>query len=105
MYLRLKTINRSPAGWIGFRFELQEEIGKPSIYGDGLSFNQLTRDESNIVSDRFAKYEIEHEPGDRLVFNDGWVDQAQSVLFSVFLLDLTPGPVFYIEQIPHLPAS
>lgn len=105
LHLQLNIINRSPASWIGFRFELQEELGKASIYGDGLSFNQLTRDESGIVSSRFAKYEIEHEPGDRLVFNDGWVDQSQSVLFSVFLLDLTPGPVFYIEQLPHLPAS
>jgi len=105
LHLRLRTINRSPASWIGFRIELQGELGKPSIYGDGLSFNQLTRDESDILSDRFARYEVEHEPGDSLVFNDGWVDQYDAVLFSVFLLDLTPGPVFYIEQTPFLPAS
>jgi len=105
LHLRLRTMNSSPASWIGYRIELQEELGKPSIYGDGLSFNQLTRDESSILSDRFARYEVEHEPGDSLVFNDGWVDQKDAVMFSVFLLDLTPSPVFYIEQIPFLPAS
>lgn len=105
MHIRFRVLNRSPASWIGFRFELQEELGQASIYGDGLSFNQLTRDESAILSSRFARYEVEHEPGDRLVFNDGWVDQSQSVDFSIFLLDLTPSPVFYIEQVPFLPAS
>jgi len=105
LHIKYDVMNNSSASWIGFRFELQEELGTPSIYGDGLSFNQITRDDSNILSDRFAKYEVEHEPGDRLVFNDGWVDQSDRVRFSIFLLDLTPAPVFYIQQIPHLPAS
>ncbi len=105
MHIRFRTLNRSPASWIGFRFELQEELGKASIYGDGLSFNQLTRDESDILSNRFMRYEVEHEPGDRLVFNDGWVDQSDEVEFTVFLLDLTPTSIFYIEQVPFLPAS
>lgn len=105
MHIHFRTLNRSQASWIGFRFELQEELGKASIYGDGLSFNQLTRDETDILSNRFSRYEVEHEPGDRLVFNEGWVDQSDSVNFTVFLLDLTPTPTFYIEQIPYLPAS
>ena len=105
LHMRLQVENLSAASWIGFRLELQEELGKASIYGDGLSFNQLTRDESSILSNRFSKYEVEHEPGDRLVFVDGWVDPYQSVEFTIFLLDLTPSPVFYIEQVPYLPAS
>lgn len=105
LHIRFQTLNQSDASWIGFRFELQEELGKASIYGDGLSFNQLTRDETDIISNRFARYEVEHEPGDRLVFNDGWVDRSDQVDFQVFLLDLTPTSIFYIEQVPHLPAS
>lgn len=105
LHIQFRTLNRSDAGWIGFRFELQEELGRASIYGDGLSFNQLTRDGTNILSDKFSKYEVEFEPADRLVFNTGTVDRAETVNFTIFLLDLTPSTIFYIEQVPYLPAS
>ena len=104
LYLQLETLNSSPAGWIGYGLELQKVRGEPSIYGDGLSFNQLNRDESAIVSDRFARYEVEYEPGDRLVFTGGWVDPRMAARFRLFLLDLSPNGVFYIEQQPQLPA-
>lgn len=104
LYLRLETLNQSEAGWIGYRLELQEIPGEASIYGDGLSFNQLTRDESAILSDRFSRYSVEHEPGDRLVFTDGIVDNQEQTVFSLFLLDLSPTETFYIEQQPQLPA-
>jgi len=104
LYLRLETLNQSEAGWIGYRLELQETPGEASIYGDGLSFNQLTRDESAILSDRFSHYTVEHEPGDRLVFTDGVVDNHEQTVFSLFLLDLSPKEIFYIEQQPQLPA-
>ena len=104
LHLRLETLNQSDAGWIGYRLELQETPGEASIYGDGLSFNQLTRDESAILSDRFSSYSIEHEPGDRLVFTEGVVDDREQAIFSLFLLDLSPKEVFYIQQQPQLPA-
>jgi len=105
LHLEIRAVNRSQAGWIGYHLELQEEFGKASIYGDGLSFNQLTRRSDNVLSSRFSSHELEYEPGDRLVFNDGWVDQSDMVDFRFFVLDLTPSPVFYIQQIPRIPSS
>lgn len=104
LYLQLETHNQSEAGWVGYRLELQEIPGEASIYGDGLSFNQITRDESSILSDRFHRYSIEHEPGDRLVFTEGTLDNHEQAVFSLFLLDLSPKETFYIEQQPQLPA-
>jgi hypothetical protein len=105
LHIELRTINRSEAGWIGFHLELQEEVGKASIYGDGLSFNQLTRQSDYVLSNRFANHELEYEPGDRLIFGNGWVDQMDMVDLRFFVLDLTPTPVFYIQQLPRVPSS
>ena len=105
LHLEIRSVNRSEAGWIGYHLELQEEIGKASIYGDGLSFNQLSRKSDNVLSSRFANHELEYEPGDRLIFRDGWVDRLDVVDFRFFVLDLTPTPVFYIHQVPRIPSS
>ena len=105
MHLQIVTLNISAASWIGYRFELQEEPGKPSIYGDGLSFNQIGRNQRDFLSDRFIRHEVEHEPGDRLVFEDGWVNQREYVEFNLYVLDLSPVDVFYLVQVPQLPAS
>lgn len=105
IHLQIVTHNISAASWIGYLFELQEELGKPSIYGDGLSFNQMTRNDKDFRSDRFLQHSVEFEPGDRLIFNDGWVNQREIVQFDLFVLDLSPTDVFYIVQVPQLPAS
>jgi hypothetical protein len=103
--LKFITRNISAAGWIGFRFELQEKLGTPSIYSDGLSFNQITRSDTDIRSSKFLEHSVEFEPGDRLVFEDGWVDQGETVEFNLLVLDLSPADIFYIVQVPQLPAS
>jgi hypothetical protein len=105
MHLKFVTHNITAASWIGFRFELQEKLGKPSIYGDGLSFNQITRNDEDIVSDRFIDHSVEFEPGDRLVFENGWVNQREEVQFKLYILDLSPADIFYLVQVPQLPAS
>lgn len=105
LHIRLITENQSAAAWIGYEISLQEELGKPSIYGDGLSFDQLSRSERNIVSDRFLEHIVEYEPGDSLFFNNGWVDLSEEVEFNFFVLDLTPVAEFYIVQQPYIPAS
>lgn len=105
IHLYIETVNDSSLAWIGFGFELQEELDKPSTYGDGLSFDQLSRSISDISSDRFARFEEQFEPGDRLVYLDGFVDAQTKVTTRFVVTDFTPVPEFYLYQKPLVPAS
>ena len=40
----------------------------PSVFGDGLSFDQRRSESENIVSDSFAEFSRDFEPYDRLRF-------------------------------------
>ena len=56
------VINRSRRVWGGFDLELQQELGTPSPYGDGLSFDQMGGFGARLGSDRFAANRQIFEP-------------------------------------------
>lgn len=105
LYMEIETINGSGLAWIEFEFELQEERGQPSVYGDGLSFNQREVGQKNLGSSRFAAYDSKFEPYDRLLFQEGKVDPGETVMFRLLITDLTPQPILYLVQDPRIPSS
>lgn len=105
MYLRVIAINASGLPWLEFEFELQEIRQQPSVYGDGLSFDQRRTGTDSFASDRFKRYDDRFEPYDRLIYYDGTVNPRESVEFTFLISDFTPRPVFYLVQDPRIPAS
>jgi hypothetical protein len=105
LHLRLVVHNGSGQGWVEFEFELQEQLGQPSDFGDGLSFNQRKLSDEGLQSDRFADYHRDYEPYDRLLFREGHVDPRSFATFGFFISDFTPDPVFYLRQDPRIPSS
>ena len=53
LHMRIEVTNNSKLPWIEFEFELQEQLNKPSVFGDGLSFDQRRTDSENISSANF----------------------------------------------------
>ncbi|MGI9414551.1 MAG: hypothetical protein ACR2PM_12830 [Hyphomicrobiales bacterium] len=95
--------NGTRRNWAGFDLELQEEIGQPSVYVDGLSFDQLgTFDDRVFTSDRFALFTDLTEPFDRIRFERGYVVPKATVRFQVYITDVTPKAEFYLVQEPQL---
>ena len=78
-YLRIVVLNNSGQAWVEFEFELQEIKDQPSMFGDGLSFDQRSTESENIWSDSFAEFSRDFEPYDRLLFRDGKVDPLADV--------------------------
>ncbi len=105
IHLQIITVNNSNLTWIGLGFELQEVINIASTYGDGLSFDQLGRRSSDIYSNRFSDFEDQFEPGDRLVYTNGHVNNKTSVTTRFIITDFTPVSEFYLYQDPLIPAS
>ena len=101
--IRLETLNNSGQAWSEFEFELQEILHQPSVFGDGLSFDQRTEDKETISSDGFAKFRRDFEPYDRLLFRDGKVDPGETVGFSFLITDYTPRTQFYLVLDPRIP--
>lgn len=99
------AVNGSGLAWSQFEFELQETLGEPSVYGDGLSFDQNRRDGDGIVSDAFGRFDRAYEPHDRLRFEDGFVDPGKQARFAFLISDFTPVAEFYLVQDPRIPAS
>ncbi len=66
-----RRAEQQQAAWIEFEFELQEHLGKASVFGDGLSFDQRRSESGNIWSESFQKYSRAFEPYDRLLFRKG----------------------------------
>lgn len=106
-FIRLVVVaaNGSGLAWTQFEFELQEELGQPSVYGDGLSFDQRRRDGDSIASDAFGRFDRAFEPYDRLLFEDGFVDPGKQARFEFLISDFTPVAEFYLVQDPRIPAS
>ncbi len=96
------VINRSKRVWGGFDLELQEELKKPSPYGDGLSFDQMGGFQAQLESDSFAANRQIYEPYDRVRFHDGSVDPGGQVRFRFFITDPTPVSEWYLLQEPRL---
>ena len=105
LYMRIEAVNGSGQAWVEFEFELQEIRDRPSVFGDGLSFDQRKETSGTISSDSFARYSRDFEPYDRLLYQDGKVDPRASAGFSFFITDFTPRSVFYLVQDPRIPSS
>ena len=84
---------------------MQEQLGEPSTFGDGLSFDQRRTESDNIWSDLYAEYNRDFEPYDRLVFSNGHTDPLETVTFQFLITDFTPKSVFYLVQDPTVPFS
>lgn len=96
------VVNRSRRVWAGFELDLQEVLGTPSDYGDGLSFNQVASRSPDAGSDSFADNNRLFEPYDRIRFENGFVDPDAVAQFKVTITDPTPVPHFYLVQDPQL---
>jgi hypothetical protein len=105
MYMRIVALNNSGQPWVEFEFELQETLGQPSVFGDGLSFDQRNKSPDNIVSDRYARFDRDFEPYDKLLFKGGKVDSLATVQFEFLMTDYTPRWTFYLVQDPRIPSS
>lgn len=105
LHLRIAALNASGVGWVEFEFELQEASGYPSVYGDGLSFDQRRTEAGSISATGFAAYSRDFEPYDRLRFTQGRVDPGRQATFGFFVSDYTPRPMFYLVQDPRIPFS
>lgn len=105
IHMRIVALNNSGLAWTEFEFELQEILGKTSLFGDGLSFDQRRSHSENISSDSFARYSRDFEPYDRLVFSEGHVDPLKTAGFSFLVTDFTPRLEFYLLQDPRIPFS
>ncbi len=104
-HLQVRTINGSGHPWVEFVFELQEILGKPSDYGDGLSFYQPGDKTGMIHSNLFATYDDNFEPYDRMIFQDGKVDPNANASFDFPVGDFTPKRTFYLVQEPRIPST
>jgi hypothetical protein len=97
------VINDTPASWTGFNLELQEVLGKPSGYYDGLSFDQIAQFNRRLAtSDRFAEIGVEEEPRDRINFHSGSVTRHDRAELVFNITDLTPRAEFYMVQDPEV---
>lgn len=105
MHLRIRALNNSGIAWTEYEFELQEQLGVPSVHGDGLSFDQRRVDPENRSSDSFRFHDTDFEPHDRLVFSSGQVDPLQTADFKFYITDFTPKIEFYLRQDPRIPLS
>ncbi|MBL8583416.1 MAG: hypothetical protein JNL61_14475 [Rhizobiaceae bacterium] len=103
--MRLEVLNNSGLPWVEFGFELQERLGEPSIFSDGLSFDQRKSESRGTSSDRFATFSRNFEPYDRLLFREGHVDAGQTVNFRFLITDFTPRWQFFLVLDPRIPAS
>lgn len=104
-YFRFVIQNASAQAWIEFEFELQEILGKASLFSDGLSFDQRRVNGLEITSDSFTTFSRDFEPYDRLLFQNGKVDPKKVAGFSFMVTDFTPRWEFYLVQDPRIPAS
>jgi hypothetical protein len=96
------VINHSRRTWVGFDLELQEELSQPSVYVDGLSFDQMHVFTDRVFgSDRFSVFSDLTEPYDRVRFEGGHVDHGERVQMRFFITDVTPIREFYLLQEPQ----
>jgi len=104
-HFRMEVLNNSGIAWLEVEFELQEILNKPSVFGDGLSFDQRRGDSDNVTSDSFGRWSRDFEPYDKLLFTEGKVDPLRTASFSFLVTDFTPRRTFYIVMDPRIPFS
>lgn len=105
IYMRINALNSSGHAWAEFQFELQEVLDQPSVFGDGLSFDQRNKTPENIASSNFTTFDRNFEPYDRLLFTRGKVDPLETAEFEFLITDYTPRWTFYLMQDPRIPSS
>ncbi|TIS93118.1 MAG: hypothetical protein E5W82_15860 [Mesorhizobium sp.] len=105
MYMRIDVLNNSGQAWVEFQFELQEVLDQPSVFGDGLSFDQRNKTPDNIWSSGFSDFDREFEPYDRLLFRNGKIDALKTANFDFLITDYTPRWTFYLVQDPRIPTG
>ncbi|UVK38118.1 hypothetical protein LHFGNBLO_005251 [Mesorhizobium sp. AR10] len=105
MYVRIDILNNSGQAWVEFQFELQEILDRPSVFGDGLSFDQRNKTPDNIWSSSFADFDRDFEPYDRLLFKNGKIDPLKTANFYFMITDYTPRWTFYLVQDPRIPTG
>jgi hypothetical protein len=105
LYLRSVVLNNSGQAWVEFEFELQEILGKASVFGDGLSFDQRQMNSEFVSSDSFQEFSRDFEPYDRLLFRKGKVDPRKMASFSFLVTDFTPKAEFYLVLDPRIPST
>ena len=91
IYLRKIVRNLTNRGWTGFDLELRQILDKPSRFDDGLSFNQVTRKETDVTSDRFERHYRRFEPRDSIRFEQGHVDNGAQLTLRLPISDTYPG--------------
>ncbi|MEL6920603.1 MAG: hypothetical protein AAFO77_06200 [Pseudomonadota bacterium] len=104
LHFDITTRNLSGQPWVAAEFELQEVLRQPSVYGDGLSFDQRHEGQAAFGADVYRNFRLDFEPYDRLLFEDGVVDPKMAGRFKLLVTDLTPAPVFFLQFDPQVPA-
>jgi hypothetical protein len=94
------VVNRGPWRWAGFDLELMTGPDQPSVYSDGLSFDQPRTLRRLAKADRFQQVVQEDEPFDRIRFDRGQVDPAEYLRLDFDLVDVNGTAVFYLVQRP-----
>jgi hypothetical protein len=92
--------NRGPWAWSGFDLELRRTPDQPSVYTDGLSFDQPQSFARIAAADRFAQTVQDDEPFDRIRFDGGNVDPAQHLRLDFDIVDVNGTALFYLVQRP-----
>ena len=104
LHMRIDTLNNSGNAWVEFEFELQENLGRASLFGDGLSFDQRRNEtRTHISADHYLEFSRDFEPYDRLRFSSGKVDPLETARFGFLVTDYTPKMTFYLVQDPRIP--
>ena len=93
-------VNRGPWRWTGFDLELMTAPDQPSVYADGLSFDQPQTFQRLARADRFLQTAQEDEPFDRIRFDGGQVDPAEYLRLDFDIVDVNGTAVFYLVQRP-----
>jgi hypothetical protein len=93
-------VNRSPWRWAGFDLELMSAPDRPSVYSDGLSFDQPQTMQRIARANRFLKTVQEDEPFDRIRFDGGQVGPAEHLRLDFDIVDVNGTKVFYLVQRP-----
>jgi hypothetical protein len=92
--------NRGPWAWVGFDLELRRTPDQPSVYTDGLSFDQPQTFARAARADRFAQTLQDDEPFDRIRFDGGHVHPAEDLRLRFDIVDVNGAAAFYLVQRP-----
>jgi hypothetical protein len=93
-------VNRGPWRWTGFDLELLTGPDQPSVYSDGLSFDQPQTFQRLARADRFLQTVQDDEPFDRIRFDGGQVDPAEYLRLDFDIVDVNGTATFYLVQRP-----